>query len=484
MISRLSLIVFASIGVTGWHANADPDSPDPVAPPFVCVLDGPVEDGADVWEALRARLTDQNGDPDLAVYETRAGIRYASPPQPPVVEPAPDLLGAEHRRFVTAPLNRLRAIPDYARPTIAGHGWVNITAARDELSDVLGWVRDTLANVARIDPLPEVVLSQPAREGGATMAIRFTSSAPLGAELLQLDADGRVTWTYQPYANDHIGDGLVALPDIARGPEWIGRACLPPVYALLLESGRGVALDELDGRTFAEVVALACEGTGETVPLTEDLAAQRVASRGGEVRWSDVLEALVLSSWAQPFWDGETEARVWGAGADAPSERLSRALEKEARNTRVPEMSAEADALVGDPLKAWPDLLGRLPVPPELFVSRWRGRLSELPAAERASLEAVLERIGGRWIETLEDVDAAAEPVKRGRTWLHTGEDPIVEFRMVYRLVIVECVEYSETNPVNGVRVPCPVPDSVYDELGASRDLPVYYGVSAVADLY
>lgn len=479
-IARFSLCLSVLAVFAASQISAVAAAQDPCSAPFLCVLEESRGSGVDIWDAIATRLSGEAGDARLAVYESPAGIRYASAPQSPVVEPSPETVGAEHRKRMNATVTVLRAIPDDLRSSMAGGGWTNLSAARDRLSELLG-PQPSLPIVARVDPSPTVVLSQSAEEGGACIMVSFMTSAPVSVDLVQIDRAGSVTWT-RSTANPDIGDGWCALPLMRADAEWVGRACLPPVHAALAASGKTVCLDALHGLTLSEVVTLACDGLGATIRLTEDLASRRLACRGGEVQWSDALEAILLSAWARPFWDSDAKTRVWGIGVDAPSERLSRALEKQAGNSRAPEVSAEVDALLGDPSSAWPALLARLPIRSGLFISRWRGLLSELPPADRTALEAVLDPL--IWEQTLENASAGGDPGRLQYRWRDLGGDPTLEFRMAYRFLLVPCGEYSEVDPLTGRRAPCPVPDAVYDELGASRDLPVYSCLSLGATLY
>ncbi len=466
----------------GTPVATETPTEDPLAAPFVCVLWASPQVREDPWGALQGYLDAEPDEPRLVPRETPAGVHYTSKARQPLVPVPAETIGLKHRKATERVLPLLESLTDDARQSLCAGEWVDLTPLRESVLNAYSeadsgakTAREAVARAVRIlgrlDIYPAIVTRQLPTDGGAYASSRLYGSAPPPGSV-QIDAAGRVLWP-----------ALLSPIEGVRLNEWermvvereesvaVGSVASCRLHDALARSGGTVRLDSLHGRCVSEVVAEAEKASGERMLLSDEFGGLLVLARGGEVRWADVVEALVASAWAAPRRDEQVGDDVWTIRAGDPNAALSAALAREALRAPVPELSDRVDSIVCECFTRRAEVLNTLPIQPQLFRTRWCGRLSDFPAADRAALDALLTPPPPRCVQTS---GANPEPARSLLVhWHDTGENPIVELRMTYDLLLLACVEYGHVDRATGEWAPQPVPDALY-ERGARRDLPVY----------
>ncbi len=466
----------------GTPVATETPTEDPLAAPFVCVCVDTPEVRADPWNTLRPFLAPEAGEPRLVTRKTAGGVRYACHPRGPVSPPDPLTAGAEQRRRTEPALAVVEQFPEHVLSPLRAGAWVDVTTWREQLLRMAEAVGAEAASVvpdlrhaehilARLDLFPEIVTMQAPEDGAAyASSVLYGAYPPPGS--VQLGPDGRLVWPSEPPPVEAASlNNWKRLPRNRLEGLPVGNAWISGLQEALAASGATVRLDDLHGRSVAEVTQAACETSGASLRVTDRLGGYVVVARGGAVAWSDALEALLMSCRAAPASTAGADSDLWDAPGESPSAVLSRALGRQAPYAAIDELSRRADVVVGEALASRPGLAETLPLRAELFLSRWTGRYSELTEADRPALDAVTRERPVRVISA-----GAPDPmVQDGERipWHAVGDDPIVRFRMTYELLLLPCLEYGARDQATGEWVVRSVPEDLY-ERGASRDMPVY----------
>jgi len=196
------------------------------------------------------------------------------------------------------------------------------------------------------------------------------------------------------------------------------------------------------------------------------VATQEVFGAGGEVPVRDVLHTVFTAAWvgAMPTRNPDGYSLYLDLGQAIGTSSVSRMLRIGAPDPRMREAVRE---LLGDMTGDLP--LDSMPIERTRFADWSSGPLSGLSEGEQKWVTAQVPR-------ALEFWKASRDIASHHYAWLESVNpgELCAQTRYSYELTIGIGVPYREFDIERRMWTPAPVPDQLYDELGASRERPVY----------
>jgi len=457
------------------------EEPDPLAPPFLCLL-------PDYWPAthdppqfVRWALTDEAGDWRLAPYRTPSGVNVLRFPDQPLRDPPPDQIGYYHRRATEPLLAVLRALTEEQRELLGKGEIVNITSAREAVVELLaqhdppspppGPFSAPLAAAcpllaAQVHVVPVVALTPPDRSSGICAEIWVQHAREVGfPRALQLNADGGTFWYRRALPGERSvdrSDGWFTTLRSIQGSRDATTLVLPKVLEALRAASGSVRLEDLRGQTLGDVVGALAKASGTSLRADPGSAARVIHALGDAVGWDAVAEAVFASG--RLALRAEDDGSYLVFADDGQAFGSSMAVLEAARSTPVPELTQELRQLLAGALsREW---LAETPIPLERFGAGLSGATSDLPHAEARWLRGVVERHAPEY-------DAMPiPPLDRG--WMQNVDRLAFRLRIQFHVCVAACVPYCTFSPETKAYVPADPPDEYFERRGASRDRPVF----------
>ncbi len=496
------LCLVAGVGVScplprGWCQGVDvyadvqgiPQADLPAAlfqPPFLHLVGPPGDDQRleDPESYIRWAVMECDDEHCLAAVRTPGGTCVSRVPHRGIIDPPDEAWGRADREQNGRAATFLEALSPDDRAALASGATVNLSAHSADLRALLArdgeaYPADQFLDgaprvVARLYPVPILNVEAP---GDARCEVQFINPAlpPSRFRAVQCPEAGAGTLWDEMAARkaQSLAAGLREWESASagvRGPSPSLEALLAAIASGLPPDLQSIPLDDVNGYRLDELLAELARAAGVEVRTSGSLCGFYIHAVGPAVPAAELLRALTVAGWLgverRMPGDPPTVFHCPSLADRWTAMRSSAALN--APDAGIRGRMAEFTAMVTSDAT-----YARLPIRVERFIEWWSGSLSDLDDAEAAWVRATVSQ----WARPCEII--GLDEAMYG--WLKTcaPAEFTLTARFDYTLIVGVCVPYQEYDKDLKRWLPAPVPDRLYDEFGASRDLPVYSVLTA-----